>query len=141
MGTPVTIVERVPRIAEYCDLIDAVGFRRRDPIAVEVALRNSYFAVCAEADGRIVGCGRVIGDGGLHYYLTDVVVHPAYQRRGIGTRIVEALTRFTESVPYINTVVGVLPTAGTEGFYGRHGYRAQGPDAPAMLRWLNRTDG
>lgn len=141
MDSPVTIVERVPSVAEYCNLIEVVGFRRRDPKAVEVALRNSYFAVCAEADSRIVGCGRVIGDGGLHFYLTDVVVHPAYQRQGIGTRIVEALTRFTESVPYMNTVVGVLPTAGSAAFYSRHGYRAQGPDAPAMLRWLNRTDG
>jgi GNAT superfamily N-acetyltransferase len=32
-----------------------------------------------------------------------IIVLPAYQRRGIGSRIVASLTRFVESVPYQNT--------------------------------------
>lgn len=83
--------------------------------------------------------GRVIGDGGLHYYLTDIVVDPAHQRRGIGSRIVEALTEHVERVPFKNTWVGVFPMEGTAGFYARFGYKAQGPSGPAMSRWLNRT--
>jgi hypothetical protein len=81
MNQAAIIVERVPSVTEYCDLIQSVGFRRRDSKAVEIALKNSYFAVCAKVGSRIVGCGRIIGDGGLHLYLTDVVVHPEYQRR------------------------------------------------------------
>ena len=84
------ITPRPPTVEEYEALVAAVGFRPRDRRAIQAALENSDFAVCAELDGRTIGCGRVIGDGGLHYYLTDVIVHPDHQRRGIGTRIVAA---------------------------------------------------
>ena len=70
------IVERTPTVAEYLSLIESVGFRPRDPDAVAIALGNSAFSVCAITASIIVGCGRVIGDGGLHYYLTDVIVRP-----------------------------------------------------------------
>ena len=140
MSQLVSLVERVPSIAEYIELIESVGFRRRDSRAIEIALRNSLYSVCAMADSFLVGCGRVIGDGGLHLYLTDVIVRPAYQRQGTGTRIVASLTRFVESVPYENTVVGVFPLSGLTEFYARHGYKAQGPKEPAMLRWINRSD-
>jgi GNAT superfamily N-acetyltransferase len=140
MSNPALLIERVPNVSEYCELVESVGFRRRDSRAVEIALGNSLYAVCAMVDSFIVGCGRVIGDGGLHFYLTDVLVRPAYQRRGIGTRIVVSLTQYIESVPYTNTLIAVLPLSGLTQFYARHGYKAQGPEEPAMLRWINRSD-
>ena len=83
--------------------------------------------------------GRVIGDGGLHYYLTDIVVDPAHQRQGIGARLVRALTERVEGVPFVNTWVGLFPVEGTADFYARFGYKAQRPTGPAMYRWLNRS--
>ena len=138
MNDPVTIVERLPTAAEYLDVIAAVGWRPRERRAVEIALGNSFYAVCAEREGRVIGFGRVIGDGGLHFYLADVIVVPPHQRRGVGTRIVAALTRYVESLPYPNTLVAVLPTPGLAGFYAAHGYKAQGAESPVMQRWINR---
>ena len=140
MDKSVRILERAPTVVEYCELIHSVGFRRRDPRAIEIALGNSIFAVCAEMNSEVVGCGRVIGDGGLHFYLADIIVRPEYQRQGIGTRIVAALTRFVESLPYVNTVIGVMPTKGMSRLYTHHGYKVQDSDSPAMLRWINRDD-
>jgi predicted N-acetyltransferase YhbS len=136
----IEIIERRPTADEYELLISRVGWMPRDRAAILAALSASLFSVCAEADGVIVGMGRVIGDGGLHYYLTDVVVEPAHQRRGVGTRLVKALTSFVERVPFKNTWVGVFAVDGTADFYGRFGYKAQSPRAPAMFRWLNRHD-
>jgi GNAT superfamily N-acetyltransferase len=136
----IALIERRPTVIEYERLISSVGWKPRDGSAISAALSGSIFAVCAEAGGAIVGMGRVIGDGGLHYYLTDVVVEPAHQRRGVGSRIVEALTRFVESVPFKNTWVGVFAVEGTADFYSRFGYKAQRPTGPAMCRWLNRSD-
>ena len=84
--------------------------------------------------------GRVIGDGGLHYYLTDIVVHRAYQRRGIGSRIVSALNGYLEAIPFKNTWVGVFAVDGTVPSYTRLGYSAQRPTGPAMYRWLNKSE-
>lgn len=140
LDTEVRIVQRVPTVDEYARLVAAVGWRERERRAIEIALGNSVYAVCAEEAQGIVGCGRVIGDGGLHLYLTDVIVLPACQHRGIGTRIVQALTEFVDAFPYDNTVVGILPTRGLQPFYERHGYQAMKPDAPAMLKWITRKD-
>jgi len=60
--------------------------------------------------------GRGIGDGGLHYYLTDVVVVPAHQHHELGSRIVAALTQYVESISFKNTWVGVFPVEGTADF-------------------------
>ncbi|MDO8673420.1 MAG: GNAT family N-acetyltransferase [Dehalococcoidia bacterium] len=32
---------------------------------------------------------RVIGDGGLFYYIQDVIFIPEYQRQGIGTQLMD----------------------------------------------------
>jgi GNAT superfamily N-acetyltransferase len=141
MSAPPSIIERSPTTAEYLDLIAAVGWLPREWRAVEVALANSLYAVCAVGEGRVIGCGRVIGDGGLHLYLTDVIVLPTYQRRGIGTSIVAALVRYVESVPYRNLLVAILPTPGLIGFYARYGFKPQSAESPIMQRWLNRGDG
>lgn len=133
-----TLVERNPTVAEYAMLIAAVGWRQREARAIELAMQHSLFSVCAESNGAIVGCGRVIGDGGLHFYLTDVIVIPSHQRRGIGTAIVSALTRYVESIPFRNSLVAILPTPGLVTFYARQGYKALGAESPIMQRWLNR---
>jgi GNAT superfamily N-acetyltransferase len=52
--------------------------------------RHSLLWVTAADDGRLVGFANVIGDGGAHAVLLDVVVDPARQGSGIGTRLVEA---------------------------------------------------
>lgn len=139
LAMAIRLVERRPTVDEYSRLIAAVGWKPRDAIAISSALAGSLFATCAELDGALVGMGRVIGDGGLHYYLTDIVVDPAHQRRGIGSRIVRSLNAFLESIPFKNTWVGVFAVEGTVDFYARHGYAAQ--RGPAMCRWLNRSEG
>ncbi|XP_008788100.2 uncharacterized protein LOC103705960 isoform X1 [Phoenix dactylifera] len=50
-----------------------------------------------ESDGRLVGFGRAVSDGGLTASIHDVVVIPSLQRRGIGRKIVERMIRILTS--------------------------------------------
>ena len=52
-------------------------------------LGRSLVYVCAYADAELVGFVNVAWDGGVHAFLLDTSVHPAYQRRGIGIRLVQ----------------------------------------------------
>ena len=117
--TSVELVERRPTVEEYVRLIAAAQWKPRDPEAIGRALAGSIFAFCAVVEGRPVGMGRVIGDGG---------------------RIVRALTERVEGVPYRNTWVGLFAGEGTAEFYAHFGYKAQRPTGPAMYRWLNRPE-
>lgn len=51
-------------------------------------LRRSFTWITAYNDQRLVGFVNVAWDGGVHFFLLDTTVDPAYQRRGIGTELV-----------------------------------------------------
>ena len=71
--------------------LHARAFGDRDPDVVpwsERLERHSVLWVTAEDDDRLIGFANVIGDGGRHAVILDVVVDPAYQGSGIGTRLV-----------------------------------------------------
>ena len=55
------------------------------------ALRNSHSLVTARIDGQLVGLGNAISDGHLVVYYSHFLVHPDFQHRGIGRRMMEAL--------------------------------------------------
>ncbi len=49
----ISIVQRKPTVDEYESLVTSVGFRTHDRAAVEIALANTVFAVCAVEDHEI----------------------------------------------------------------------------------------
>ena len=55
------------------------------------ALRNSHTLVTARMSGALVGIANAISDGHLVVYYPHMLVHPAYQRQGIGRKMVEAM--------------------------------------------------
>lgn len=131
------LIYRNPTVEEFAALTAAVGFRPHDPEAIEIALKNSWCSVCAEIEGAVVGVGRVVGDGAMHFYVTGIMVLPSHQRLGIGARIVEALLAEVRKMPYANTLVEALPLPGLDGFYAGFGFRASREYAPGMHLWLN----
>jgi GNAT superfamily N-acetyltransferase len=52
-------------------------------------LSRSLVYVCAYEDSMLVGFVNVAWDGGVHAFLLDTTVLPAFQRRGIGVRLVQ----------------------------------------------------
>ena len=83
-------------LSSLLGLYEAVGWaaytreeRRGD---LEKAIENSSFVVSAWWEGdTLIDLARALSDDVSIVYLQDVLVHPNYQRRGIGRRIVEKL--------------------------------------------------
>ncbi len=63
-----------------------------DPAQLARTWAKSYATVLAYAEERLVGAGRAISDGEREALIVGVVVLPAYQRTGIGSRMMAALT-------------------------------------------------
>ena len=135
------IVYRQPSVEEFAAVTLAVGFKAHPPEAIRVGLANTWCAVCAQVSRRVVGLGRIVGDGALHFYVTSVMVLPSHQRRGIGSAIVHALLAKVKEVPHANVLVEALPLPNLESFYARHGFKAGRQHAPAMHFWLNAHGG
>ena len=126
------LVEKVPSVEDYNRIRIAAGLARRDPQAVEIGLSNTLFGVCVERDGRIVGFGRIVGDGGLFFEVVDVAVLPEHQRSGLGKMIMDTLTSWLRDNAPRDAYVKLIAEGGTTGFYERYGFRARTPESSSM---------
>lgn len=110
---------------EFVDLTEAVGWGRPDLQQIEIALKNTIYSISVEMDGKIIGMGRVVGDGARIFYIQDVVIHPDYQGMGIGTRIMENMLAYIGKLPFsnCNIMVGLMSAKGKECFYEKFGFK------------------
>ena len=60
---------------------------------LEKAVLNSSFVVSAWDGGQLVGLARALSDDVSIFYLQDILVHPDYQRQGIGTQLMNRCLR------------------------------------------------
>jgi GNAT superfamily N-acetyltransferase len=119
------LVEELPPAGEYNRLRAAVGWGTHALPVVTRALSHSLYGVCAFVDGALVGMARVIGDGGLVFYIQDVVVLPDYQGQGIGAGLMEAVMQYIQAHACRNSVIGLMSAKGKEDFYRRYGFTAR----------------
>jgi ribosomal protein S18 acetylase RimI-like enzyme len=82
-----TYIERTPTETEYNKLRNLAGWGGLDIEKVRKSLLNSVFSVVAEYKNEIVGFARVVGDGGLCFYIQEIIVHPDHRRKGIATEL------------------------------------------------------
>lgn len=77
--------------------------RPADDLArLDTMLRNADIVATARDQGRLVGIARAVTDFAYCCYLSDLAVDIAYQRRGVGKRLVdETRTRAGEGATLI----------------------------------------
>jgi GNAT superfamily N-acetyltransferase len=131
---PYRLVERDPTVEEYQRLRGAVGWGEMSDEGVAVGLPNALYSVVLELDGEAVGCGRVVGDGGLYFYLQDVIVLPEHQGRGQGARLMDAVMGYLARACPPGAFVGLMAAVGAEPFYERYGFRRRSDQQPGMFR-------
>ncbi|MGN2642386.1 GNAT family N-acetyltransferase [Nocardia takedensis] len=123
-GSSLEVLDRVVTVEEYQALRAAVGWQIPLRGQVEAALANSLAGVTARSAGAAVGMARLVGDGALYVVLVDVVVAPDHQHTGIGSQMVDRLTRWAHG----RDIAHVSLTAAPEvvDFYRRAGFMSAG---------------
>lgn len=117
-----TLIERLPTPQEYNSLRTAVGWRAHHEEAIAKGLPNTLYCVCAYVAGELAGMARVIGDGGLTYYIQDVIVLPAYQRQRIGTQMMDKIMLYLRPAIEQRATIGLIAAPGKEAFYQKYGF-------------------
>lgn len=132
------LVERCPTVEEFFWLREAVGWKNIAPEAAERGLRNSLFGVCLYYGEDLIGCGRVLGDGGIVFYIADIIVSPVHQSQGQGKMIMEAIMNYIKLNAVPGAFVGLMAAKGAEGFYTKLGFITRPSDkyGPGMCMWL-----
>ncbi len=111
----------------YLRLREAAGWIVLTEQQAEKALEKSLFTVAAISEGRIIGMGRLVGDGCVIWYIQDVIVHREHQGKGVGRLIVKRLIDYAKENSLPNTVVsiGLMSSKGKDEFYSKLGFRTR----------------
>lgn len=75
----------------FLELYTSVGWESPCREQVERALQNTTAAFVAYEDEKAVGMVRLIGDGGMSFYIKDFAVLPGYQGKGVGQMLLREL--------------------------------------------------
>ena len=73
----------------FVSLAQQVWPRDYDPALIGAALQRTQNIGAWDGD-RLVGAIRVLSDGYLFACIAEILVDPAYQRRGLGQRLMDA---------------------------------------------------
>lgn len=109
---------------DYCALRTSVGWTNFSEEQTRKALRRSICTVTAVDGSGAIAMGRLVGDG-MYFTIVDVVVHPACQRKGIGSRIMNMLIDFVEkeTPPGGRSSIQLISEKGKEPFYEGLGFK------------------
>jgi predicted N-acetyltransferase YhbS/uncharacterized glyoxalase superfamily protein PhnB len=133
----ISIVERASSINEYRHLASAVGWSpSTNDEVIKKVLAAASFAVVAKdnAINEVVGCALLLGDDVTFYYVKDVIVHPAWQRKRIGTALMQTLNNWLEKNAADNALVALITGESLEPFYQQFGFS----QSFGMLRYIHQ---
>jgi GNAT superfamily N-acetyltransferase len=134
-GSPpgeVRIESRPPTPEELAALSREVGWEGgfRVPPAAAVA------GAVALVDDAPIGCAVATTDSAGFYHVRDVMVVPSWQRRRVGSALMETLIDQLDSVAPSGALSALFTGLHLEVFYSRFGFRAAGSGLLGMTRTI-----
>lgn len=136
----ITLAENSLDADTYLGLRASVGWKLLKRSQAVKALENSLITLTAYEDGKAIGMGRIVGDGAVICYVQDLVVHPDYQKTGVGRVIMERLIRFVTELKEKDTemMMCLMCAKGREHFYEKFGFIGRPTDdlGPGMIQYI-----
>lgn len=126
--------DRTITVDQFIELLSktSLGVRRplHDRLRLEAMLEHADLLGTAWEDDRLIGVARAVTDFSYCCYLSDLAVDEAYQRHGVGKKLIALLQE--QLHPEAKIVLLAAPQAA--GYYPRIGFE-QHPSA-----WTLRAD-
>jgi len=128
-----TLTLAVPGNEEYRALRSAAGLSWMTEEGAALGLPASWCSVCLRDGDELIGMGRIVGDGGLFLFVVDIAVAPAWQRKGLGQRIMQALMDQVHARAPARTMVALIADGTAHQLYAKFGFKLVAPGAHGML--------
>ncbi len=124
----------------FIDLFASVGWEPPCAEQVRTAIRNSLATFTAYDDDKAVAMVRLIGDGGMSFYIKDFAVLPSYQSKGIGGKLMHTLEQYIRNhiAPGWAVSLELISTKEAVPFYTKMGFEERPCewDGPGMFKML-----
>lgn len=120
----IKVKENNKDVNEFNYLYEEVGWGAYSYECSKKSLDNTLYSISIYDEDKVIGFGRLIGDGICFIYIHDVMVVPSFQSQGIGSmimnKLLEKVKEIKEENPSVRTYLGA--SAGKEGFYEKFGF-------------------
>jgi len=123
-----------PSAMEYISLRMKTGMGTKDLSKAEIALKNSLFIVSLWDKDNLIGLGRIVGDQGITYVVSDIMVAPDYQRKGIGKKIMKEIDSYLEQNTDQEAYVCLIANMPADKLYSQFGFEYVDPKSCGMKR-------
>lgn len=130
------LVAGTPGLEDFLRLRKVSGLSEKTREAAALGLPNTWFAVTIRHQGRIIGMGRVIGDGGTAFQITDMAVEPEHQGKGLGKRIMAALVEHIHANAPTTAYISLIADGDAQHLYAKFGFKPVMPASIGMALWL-----
>ena len=110
-------------VKELCDLRQAVGWNRMEKELSNSRLQSFYHISVYEGEDReqkLVGFVDCVSNGVTDAYIQDLMVHPDFQGKGIGTELMNKMIEHLKEAGIY--MISVLYDEELKGFYSRFGF-------------------
>lgn len=124
----------IPEVEEYLALRQICGLSARDKEASKMGLANSIYSVIIrnKTDEKLIGMGRIIGDGGTAYQIVDIAVHPKEQGKGLAKAIMELLMKYVHDEINPQAYVNLIADRPADKLYEQFGFVETTPESLGM---------
>lgn len=124
----------------FLELYSSVGWETPGKDQVEMALKHTLVSFTAYDDEKPVGMVRLLGDGGMSFYIKDFAVVPSCQSKGIGSRLIDAVETYIRDTISDGWAVSLelISTKEAVPFYKKKGFEERPCewDGPGMFKMI-----
>jgi ribosomal protein S18 acetylase RimI-like enzyme len=133
-----SLVEQTPAIEDYMHLRKISGLTPFEREAAEVGLKGTIFASVVFHRAAAIGMGRLVGDGGCFFQVTDIAVHPDHQGRGLGKMIMASIMDYVETELPTSAYVSLIADVPASELYEKFGFKPTAPRSVGMSYLVKR---
>lgn len=125
-----------PTPDEYNALRMSAGLAKKEVQMVEQAYRHSLFSVTVRGENeKLLGVGRIIGDGACYFQIVDVLAHPEGKNQGeIEETIMNELISYLTQNALNDANITVMSDVWSIKFYQKFGFELVYPDYYGMSK-------
>lgn len=130
----IQLVYEPPTAEDYVNLRLRSGMGNKNLKRSQIALENSLFTISLYDEEKLVGFGRIVGDGGITYVVSDIMVDEEYQRNGFAERIMKEIDSYFEENTHGDSYICLIANHPADLLYYKHRFDYLPENRCGMLR-------
>lgn len=136
------IYDSILLVKDYNNLRESAGWCVLPEKQVQKGLDRSDYVIAAKEDEKTIGMARVFSDSGCVFFISDVVVLPEYQGKGIGKTMIQSIMTYINNQLEGGDIanVALMAAIGKEEFYEKFGFEVRPNDhhGAGLSQWIHK---